>query len=54
MKKYLITLELQETELKRLREKEKELTRAYAEICIINRQLRDEIEKLNKMLGCKP
>jgi hypothetical protein len=47
-------MEVVEMEMKRLRDKEKELTRAYAEICIINRQLRDEIEKLNKMLGCKP
>jgi uncharacterized protein YigA (DUF484 family) len=54
MKNYPNTMEVVEMEMKRLRDKEKELTRAYAEICIINRQLRDEIEKLNKMLGCKP
>ena len=53
MKKYQNIMDVLEKELNRRGAKEKELTRAYAEMCIINRQLRDEIDKLNKLMGSK-
>lgn len=51
MNNYLITLELQETELKRLRAKEKELTRAYAEMCVRTRVAIDEIDKMKARIS---